>query len=585
MSEPRQPEGGPSPVVGDLEAKNAFAAGTQNFYAASFQGGGDASPPPAPTWHNLPPLVNFRGRAKELAELHREMERSGAGAAGLSQVGRWAHGGVGKTSLAIEYAWRHDADYPGGRYLLRCASGNFQAEFNALAPALGIAPRKTADDTARAIQHALNAGGRGLLIFDNVETPEHWKAIASCGFLPGPKCRRLVTTRASFLPGVRLQHLDRLSVADGLELLKTSRPIKLGETKIVTEIINWLDGLALGLAVVGAYMGRRKDVTWQGFRDSLLRHGPAAIDAAQDDVGSPQDYETRVCQVFVELFASLRDEERRALEYAAMLPQDNIVDAWLVDLLESDATIRLRARPGHDEHPARAVVNDLAELRVLLPVGETEKTLSLHRFLRHRLRERLRGPEQDRQGPILAAIGALAKRRGKLSHEAVFQNPSLRAELKPLVSLVHELRAERPESAASLGNWISMPLRNLGRFQEDRDVLSWFTTEPLPEGISEGEIGAGLSNLALVLQDLGDLAGARRQMERSIAIDEKNFPPDHPTLATRYNNMGHVELAEGNRAEACRMFRRALDILRRHFADDHPHVRIVQATMAAVCPD
>ena len=44
----------------------------------------------------------------------------------------------------------------------------------------------------------------------------------------------------------------------------------------------------------------------------------------------------------------------------------------------------------------------------------------------------------------------------------------------------------------------------------------------------------------MVLQDLGDLAGARAAFERALAIDEKSFGPDHPEVATDVNNLGVV---------------------------------------------
>ena len=43
-----------------------------------------------------------------------------------------------------------------------------------------------------------------------------------------------------------------------------------------------------------------------------------------------------------------------------------------------------------------------------------------------------------------------------------------------------------------------------------------------------------------MLQDLGDLAGARAAFERALAIDEKTFGPDHPDVATDVNNLGMV---------------------------------------------
>jgi hypothetical protein len=48
------------------------------------------------------------------------------------------------------------------------------------------------------------------------------------------------------------------------------------------------------------------------------------------------------------------------------------------------------------------------------------------------------------------------------------------------------------------------------------------------------------SNLGLVLQDLGDLEGARVQVERALAIGEAALGPDHPTVAALRDNLSGV---------------------------------------------
>jgi hypothetical protein len=48
------------------------------------------------------------------------------------------------------------------------------------------------------------------------------------------------------------------------------------------------------------------------------------------------------------------------------------------------------------------------------------------------------------------------------------------------------------------------------------------------------------SNLGGVLQALGDLEGARAQLERALAIWEAVLGPDHPTVATIRGNLGSV---------------------------------------------
>ena len=72
-------------------------------------------------------------------------------------------------------------------------------------------------------------------------------------------------------------------------------------------------------------------------------------------------------------------------------------------------------------------------------------------------------------------------------------------------------------------------------------------------------------------------------MEQAIAIERKHFEPDHPTLATSYNNLAHIELAEGNERKACELWRRAYRIFTKHFDDDHPSVRNVAASLRRHC--
>jgi len=56
----------------------------------------------------------------------------------------------------------------------------------------------------------------------------------------------------------------------------------------------------------------------------------------------------------------------------------------------------------------------------------------------------------------------------------------------------------------------------------------------------------------MVLNDLGDLAGARAALERALGIDERVYGPDHPKVATSVNNLGSVLQDLGDLAGAGR---------------------------------
>ena len=70
-----------------------------------------------------------------------------------------------------------------------------------------------------------------------------------------------------------------------------------------------------------------------------------------------------------------------------------------------------------------------------------------------------------------------------------------------------------------------------------------------------------LNSLALLLQDQGDLAGARPLFERALAISEKGAPASSILIRRRsLNNLARLLRAEGEFAGARALFERALAI-------------------------
>lgn len=72
-------------------------------------------------------------------------------------------------------------------------------------------------------------------------------------------------------------------------------------------------------------------------------------------------------------------------------------------------------------------------------------------------------------------------------------------------------------------------------------------------GPHDPRVATRLNNLGRVLQDLGDMAGARSCYDRALAIDEKAYGPDHRNVAVRLNNLGTLLRDSGDvaGAESC----------------------------------
>ena len=454
-------------IAGRVDADKAVTA--QHIDQVNiFEGGraaGDAQPaaPRQKPPRNLPPEYDFfAGRERELAEIHERLCKEPS--LGVTQqTAAHGHGGVGKTSVALEYAWRHLDDYPGGLFVLLCDRDLLFPAIADLADHLGIPEGDTPEKTALRVKAHLESGEPSLLILDNVRDAKQWNDPQWSRFLPAGNSRRLITTRASRLPGVDMYPIERLTRDDGIDLIAEFRPDAqdTANREIVGAIVEWFDGWAVALSVVGVYMSLHPDLSWSAYRESLNQKGLGAVRSTEarvhDEGGLPDRYEKRTDAIFDETLDALGPEQRRALEYAALLPEDTVLSVWLSHLLENDEDLDLPEHPGYEKNPARPVIDELQRLRLLRPVEQTADSFALHRVLRRRLVERL---DEDHafQDRLWTAVVALAERRGKESHKAVTDKP-LRSELSPLLALTQALFDKgRIVAAASLANWIHAPL-------------------------------------------------------------------------------------------------------------------------------
>jgi hypothetical protein len=151
--------------------------------AADFPGGepsgvvADVQRPRFPTalpgvW-NLPYRRNpaFTGREQALADL---ASRLGQGAAAAVTQALQGAGGVGKTALAVEYAYRHRAEFDAVWWVRAEEPATLVGDLADLAVALRLAEPGQADQqlAALAVRRWLDDHDRWLLVLDNAQAPD-----------------------------------------------------------------------------------------------------------------------------------------------------------------------------------------------------------------------------------------------------------------------------------------------------------------------------------------------------------------------------------------------------------------------------
>jgi len=546
-----------------------------------------ASPSTTPP-HNR----NFVGREDDLRRV-REQLAFGRVTAVTAVSGI---GGIGKSALAAEYSHLFADDYPGGRFWLPSeGQDDLRDLLRLLESPLGLTftddERKDRDRGYQRVRAELESRPGTLVVLDNVSKLALFDPAHLSRYRPdGNRVHILLTTRdeppADPERLVVTVPLDRLNPEDGRKLLGRYRDLGADDVEwhAAREIVAALGGHALSLEVVGVYLWRHPEVRYQDYRDWLREEGllAAAEGAGRDPlVKLSRHPETVVSKLLKPTLDALTEIERRAVEYASLLPAEWVVMPWLRELVQADFPDALkRAKPWLPD-PWAVLVGRLKSLRLVVP-GEDARLAKMHRVVQAVVIGRMDQAEQDARRQKLEEFSI---DRGQFL-KTEWYKATARWEIEPLHQFcLHQLDHGRTQGA-NLASWIGEPLWLLSRFPDARRLYR--------RAIEIGEkhfdadhpnLAIRYSNLGNVESDLGNLAEARRLYRRAIEIEEKHFDADHPNLAIRYSNLGTVERDLGNLAEARRLYRRAIEIEEKHFDADHPNLAIYCSNLGNVESD
>ena len=157
-------------------------------------------------------------------------------------------GGVGKTQLALEYAYRYASEYDGVWWVHAEEPTTLAHDYAELAPHLGVAVIADQGQMVRELRQALSQSERILLIFDDANEPELIKP-----YLPtGPARRVVVTTRVKSWPGANSRNVNELSQEFAVDflLMRTGQSDKAA----AQEVAQRLGCLPLALDQAAAYV-------------------------------------------------------------------------------------------------------------------------------------------------------------------------------------------------------------------------------------------------------------------------------------------------------------------------------------------
>jgi tetratricopeptide (TPR) repeat protein len=525
---------------------------------------------------NIPVNVprQFIGRDEDLAAVDAALKSSN-GRAAITAL----HGlrGVGKTTLAAAYAERHRKEYRATWWIRAETIPTMRADIVGLGVRLGwvVADEKEEPALASILQHLRDEGGGILLIYDNANNVDEIDP-----YIPHAGATHIIVTSnapnwRSIATPVEIEVWPPKIGADYL-IERTGRG---GERDTALSLSEALDGLPLAHEQAAAYC-ERLGVTFATYHK---RYNDAPVDMLDDPRDAPSAYHNRLTAaktfaLAIDEAAKLHPAAEPLIKFAALLEPEPIPLFLFSEAREEfdEPLASNLAGDGLDE--AAAALRAFALLDREIISDERDPSIAtdcirLHRLVREVAAARHRPEEREQALRILIAVTA------GLYSGAVWRDPHTWPRVRRLDAFTLALvggDAVPPKGAEE--NAAELLIR-AGHFRQAA-LAAYAQAKPLFDrslAIREEFYGPehpltaqSLTNLGYLLRAQGDLAGARRCYERALAINEKALGPDHPETAKNLNNLGFLLQAEGDKAGARPYIERALAIKENSVGPNEP---------------
>lgn len=468
-------------------------------------------------------------------------------------------GGVGKTRLAVEHAYSHRQDLDVVWWVRAEEIPTLQADLAGLGRELGLraAGGVSVESTVREVRAWLADHDRWLVVADNAENAEAVHAVL-------PDCGRgqvLVTSRGDDWADVaEVVDVHALSEDEAAEFLL--RGTDEAERGPALALARALGCLPLALEKAATYVARHPGIA---LRDYLEMYEARAAEPTTDEVAHPYPASVAItCALAVERVEKVSPVAVTLLRACAFLAPE---------------AVPLSLIGGADELPEPLAAGPLAQrdaLAALAAMGLARSTwpggVAVDRVVQAVVRDDLGG---DGRRTWVAGAVRLVERTFPTDAD----DPSQWGRCSCLVShalavTAHQEAVElEPQATSRLLARVGIYLQARAQFDEARRVLERaLAIVEVTYGPDCLEAGIHLGNLAGVLQDMGEPAGARLCLERAVVIAEAGYGDNDPAMGTFIGNLGRVLADLGERARARLCFERALAIDELAYGPDHPVV-------------
>ena len=539
-------------------------------------------------------------------------------------------GGIGKTQIAVEYAYQHRQDYQAILWTRADTQEALVSGYVEIAQHLNLPQKDEQDQTlvVKAVLHWFKTQRQWLLILDNADD---LKVVRE--FLPPTSGGHiLLTTRAQAVGRLAsrlevetmdpdmgaLLLLRRATLIAPDALLEVALP---SDVAFAQEISRELGGLPLALDQAGAYL----EETGCGLADYQHLYQRRSADLLAERRGLVDDHPLPVAATWSLSFARVEERNGAAADLLCLcsflapdaIPETIVTegakhlgpqlasvgaDPYLlnqaIEALRAYSLVRREA--SSDRGPllsvhrlVQAVLKDQMDeqsrqqwaeravraVNEAFPWVEYPTWLQCDRLLPHALvcatwieQQQLTVPAATR---LLIQAGIYLKERARYAEAELLYQRALAIDEQ-------QVGSQHPDTAASLANLAEL-YRVQGKYEQAEPLhLRALAIHEQQVGPEHPDVATDLNNLALLYADQGKYEQAEPLHQRALAIREQQLGPQHPDTVGSHNNLALLYADQGKYEQAEPLLVRALAIHEQQVGPQHPYMAASLGNLAAL---
>jgi tetratricopeptide (TPR) repeat protein len=517
----------------------------------------------------------FTGRSETLEAVRRDLPHHGRQAL-------YGLGGIGKTQIAVEYAYRHQSDYKAVLWAFADSDQSLSTHFIEIAKVLNLPIQDYPDQAVivDTVKRWLEQNDGWLLVFDNVDHPEMLRA-----FLPQRgRGHTLITSRArnfQMLSIMEPREIIELPAEAAREFLlkRTGREHASVNPAGIDSLTTELGNFPLALEQAGAFIYEHQ-TSFDDYLKSFRKRRLALLEQHIPVIG---EYKETVATTWAINFAEVEKSPASAdlLRLSAFLAPDAIP----LELLERGKTElgellseRLEGATG-DPVIIDEVLKPLTSYS-LIRRNTSTRSYSMHPMVQEVVRANMAPDAQrswaERTLRVVSAGFPEPEFKGWPYYARLLSHALLA--IKYVTEYVFEFR-----EAATL-------LRNVGFYLQERAQYS--KAEPLYRdslairqklfGLESPETADSLNKLGWLYGDRGDYAKAEKLCKESLEINEKKFGFEHRATAASLNDLAKIYTDQKKFDMALPLCERALSIREKILPRNHKDLALSLNNLATV---